>query len=93
MKLQSKHVDALRIFCEDNEINFRDNYSGRGMYGRSCIGIVGSAKDLMILCVALFQREGDVSDAVAEVGLDPWLDIHWDSMGMDMIYYWPDISV
>lgn len=36
----------LKAACEDSgEVEFRNDYSGRGMYGRKCVGITGSRNE------------------------------------------------
>lgn len=37
----------FRDVCDDYDISSRTDYSGRGMYGRNCVGIVGDAGDLV----------------------------------------------
>lgn len=36
-------IEALRTLCEesDYEIRFEGQYSGRGMFGKKCVGLVG----------------------------------------------------
>lgn len=58
------------------EYSVREGYSGRGMYGKSCLGIAGP--DLMEI-----QHEASVYGlGVAKT----------DSMGLNYIAYWPKIS-
>ena len=39
-------VSLLRSACEEvGDVEFRESYSGRGMYGRECVGIVGMMDD------------------------------------------------
>lgn len=35
--------------CDSAEVKFRNEYSGRGMYGRQCIGIVGGDSDCRLV--------------------------------------------
>lgn len=36
----------LKAACEDSgEVQFRNDYSGRGMYGKRCVGITGSMRE------------------------------------------------
>jgi hypothetical protein len=63
--------------AEEMGMNIRHDYSGRGMFGKTCLGVVGSMQDLDIL---LSEIPGSA------VGLRK------DNMGLDYIYYWPDIE-
>lgn len=58
-------------------LDTRNNYSGRGMFGRTCLGVVGSMQDLDTL---LSEVKGSAKG------------LRKDSMGLDYIYYWPDIE-
>lgn len=44
-------VDAIEAACDCGygEVSFRPDYSGRGRYGRDCVGITGSRGDCMKL--------------------------------------------
>lgn len=66
----------------------RADYSGRGMYGDTCVGIVGSPGELTAYVAALaVTLETD--------GLDwSWIgSVSQDSMGLDMIWYWRGLTV
>jgi hypothetical protein len=60
-----------------NGLNVRNDYSGRGMFGKLCLGVVGSMPELDAL---LNQVKG------ANEGLCK------DNMGLGFIYYWPSIN-
>jgi len=69
-------------------ISIREGYSGRGMYGGTCLGIVVSSQRTAFRLIA----------CMAEVlGLDTTLDITrkaaTDSMGRDMIVYFPGVTL
>ena len=67
------------------EHTVRFDYSGRGMYGDTCFGIVGSISDLVNF-VALA--------AVEIPGSEDWLhNVLMDSTGLSQIYYWPNVEV
>lgn len=69
----------------------RTSYSGRFMYGSKCLGLVhGTIGELLTFVISLADRVNqDSSDD----------DLHWldgarqDNMGMDMITYWPNVTV
>jgi hypothetical protein len=72
----------------DVELELREDYSGRGMYGNSCAGIVGDPSDIM-LCVAMtaFDMGEDPEDEDFEDFCDDIRTLRSDNMGRDMIYY------
>lgn len=69
----------------DPDRDLRTNYSGRGMYGRECVGIVGFVEDLVSFVIEM----SDLSpDAFA------WLpSVKSDNMGKRTIFYWPNVQV
>ena len=94
-------VKMLENTC-DGDVSFRSNYSWRGMYGRTCCGLVGDFKDCMrviseVICEMHEESIGDFEDE-AETGVDfseaveTLLDFRQDSMGLQVIIYWPRLS-
>jgi hypothetical protein len=76
---------------DGEEVHIRESYSGRGMYGKTCFGIVA-------------DRDGDAIKFAISLGLilaaddDEWGEVHamdlgdaaeTDSMGRGMILYFP----
>jgi len=75
-------VDNITI---DNTL--RDDYSGRGMYGEQCFGVVlHDAREfaLFILCVG--QVDHTLAQSLAR-------KVRTDNMGYDMIYYFPGVQL
>lgn len=70
----------LSVMEEHGEVD--RNYSGRGMYGETCLGVVISDS-------SIFDLMFDVYDETGYRLPDP----HTDAMGMDTIYYWPGLKV
>lgn len=59
-----------------------DDYSGRGMFGRTTAGVVTDMSKALV--------EGAVEEMVEEDTLDdaePFLGLNQDSMGLDIILY------
>jgi hypothetical protein len=81
------YAGAIESALGDMDIEprqFRYDYSGRFMYGKSCLGLTGQLRDLAEFLLYV----------VPETGVDAeWQDVKMDSMGMDMIFYWPSIRV
>ncbi len=75
----NENVRILKEVAERFDTEFQSNYSGRGMYGKECVGVICS--DPMSLCLVL-GREG------FDVDLTPRMD----NMGRDMIVYFPDLQ-
>ena len=81
--------EVLINFCDDFGLSYRTDYSGRGMFGRTCFGIVcedDMMSTLIQLCDAIRDSEDFIS-AYNELGIP-----RTDSMGMDTILYFPSIS-
>lgn len=74
---QAEKIDILRDICYDVEGSFRNDYSGRGMCGRECVGIVS-------------ENAGLVVDRAAEAGIT---GSRQDQMGRRSIVYWPCLSI
>lgn len=80
--------DAVRVVDLDPEVVVRGNYSGRGMYGRECVGVVvDSPAELVRIMVALtvlvFERDVDLDmDDLAG-------NLRMDSVGFAVIGYFP----
>lgn len=111
MNLQQLIKDACADRHSSDEedganVIFNNTYSGRGMYGNYCIGIVGRPSDIqeVIAEVALsvmeesidvVQRDGISSQVfgVAQIAMRMLLTCQkTDSMGRDVIIYWPSLT-
>ena len=85
------------------EAEIRENYSGRAMFGRQCLGVVVSdSDDLPKIAIALAMALEIPEDAMNSVSFTaPELlelvttmpGMVTDNMGHDIIAYWPSISV
>lgn len=106
--------EMIREACEGQQggdsgaaVRFRKDYSGRGMYGRGCIGVVGDHRGLvelqtqiileMTATIAARARAGDdagLADAEAEFeeNLVALLNYSTDSMGREWVFYWPSLE-
>lgn len=83
-------LEIAQIFPEEDEDVVRENYSGRGMYGRTCVGIVVGCTQLAFKFFAALAMEDvagpDVAFQLAE-------QAQTDSMGRDMIVYFPRLTL
>lgn len=94
MILENEQCQILRNLVKNellSDCSISENYSGRGMYGRKCFGIVidryTSACAMAFQLAALLAKEG-------EEDLLGWLsgNVKEDSMGLGTIVYFPDIQ-
>jgi hypothetical protein len=78
------------------EVNFRNSYSGRGMYGQQCVGITGGRKDCMRVIAEVikmaYAESIENDDIDKDDAVDTLLDHDQDSMGHDIILYWPQLA-
>jgi hypothetical protein len=75
---------ALEEFATENNITIRE-YSGRGMYGKTCLSIYTDADfDLVELGMYLGKYGGVSYQEIA--------GMRSDQMGKGMIYYWPHVT-
>lgn len=83
-------VEVLEQHYDD----VRSDYSGRGMYGASCFGIVSDGSGWNLV-QSLMELRADAEDEDLAEDLQTLLDSEpsTDSMGYDTIYYWRNIGV
>lgn len=78
----------------DDDDVLRFDYSGRGMYGRECFGIVGGLEDLIRFVATWAAKcENEYEDHERFNDYDWLTDIRSDSMGLSSIWYWPSVQV
>lgn len=71
------------------------SYSGRAMYGRRCVGVTVDSDKVLSVGARLVAAVLDDSDdpfAIAEEYAELMDKARSDSMGLDMIIYWPDVA-
>lgn len=84
-------VELMRNFCElHSDYNFyEDGYSGRGMFGKKCVGIVvreGGSYMQMLMELTRFLEQNDFDDIALELSTPAV-----DALGLDCIVYFPHI--
>lgn len=84
--------------AHDELLSVRTKYSGRYMYGRNCLGVVGQVGDLLRFVLEIVpalksEYDGNYGDQPSVTYHDEWFDVRSDNMGMDTIFYWPEIEV
>lgn len=91
--------------CDDDEVSFRNDYSGRGMYGKKCVGITGPFHLCMeviaeaVVFMADAARDVQMGSSADETheffaqSVKEVLRFDQDSMGRsNVILYWPDLE-
>jgi hypothetical protein len=82
-----EHLEEAALDAGLDEGAIRADYSGRGMYGKSCFGLVyDNPGELIHFALALVEIDEDAAD---------WLTgyISSDSMGRSAIAYWRNVQV
>ena len=81
--LTADQIDDMHEAAHTVDGEIRTDYSGRGMFGDECVGVV-------------LKDEGDLftfarllDDELAELLGSP----RWDNMGLREIAYWPKVTV
>ena len=80
--------EQLQEACENAGLSgdaLRPDYSGRAMYGSTCLGIVVDSLDELLAFIASFASFGDDWDSLTS-------GVRQDSMGLSTIYYWPNVG-
>lgn len=82
----SQTLDALRQAADEAGVRLRESYSGRGMWGTACIGVV----------VDDYEQAGEFRAALRAI--HPELEkalgsSRSDSLGRGVIVYWPAMQV
>ena len=80
--LTPDQMDELRDAAHSVEARIMDEYSGRGMFGAVCVGVVLKDEG------DLFRFAGELSDELVELLGSP----RWDSLGLNEIAYWPSFA-
>lgn len=75
-------------------LDVRADYSGRAMYGRTCVGLVGSIGDFAGFMIELGRRvavDDDAGVEYDELAQAIQSDVRTDSMGLSTIFYFPQV--
>lgn len=99
MEISRKLYDRL----EEEGLRVSDNYSGRFMFGETCFGVVVDniatavydlSESLREIIITESRNNQDLAKEAADVLEDGKLtECRTDSMGLDYIIYFPDITV
>jgi len=101
MKELENIARAVKAACEmtegsEHEASFYNGYSGRGMYGKQCVGVTGSERAVMAVIQEVIKEahyDSAHDDTVDfELTVDTLLNYERDSMGMDIVVYWRELD-
>lgn len=85
--MKKRIEELIREFCENEDIvELYENYSGRFMYGNTCIGFVCSPANLFMAKVRL--AEYLIHNGISR-GLEIVNGCGHDELGLDYIVYFP----
>ncbi len=92
--LAKKFEQALIRLSSSFDMDVRPNYSGRGMFGKTCLGIDTdhSAFVVAVNVVNAIHDMQDIDENERELLLEEVEDTRQDNMGLEYIYYWHGIS-
>lgn len=84
-------ADGIRSFVESNEnYTIYEGYSGRGMFGKTCLGVIisrgSSFMDFLIKLTRYLDEQG-VDDVDYELE-----GASYDELGLDTVVYFPNIK-
>ena len=83
--------ETLQAFCEEFGYDYREDYSGRGMYGHYCIGIVCSCSAAQLM-MDLGDYIVDNFDGYISISGSLGGQVAEDSMALNRIVYFPRLQ-
>lgn len=91
--MASVEFEMVKALCAEMETKPRW-YSGRGMYGKQCVGVdIDRLSDLVLAFVVVAGRAGyNDDDKDIEAIADLAKGFLTDTMGRGMIVYWPNVA-
>ena len=83
--------EAIKNFVnENNQYELYENYSGRCMFGRTCLGVIVQQNDSFmdfIIKLTKYLDDNDVDDVDFKLE-----GATYDNLGLDTIVYFPNIG-
>ena len=90
MKLTAKQLETITDAVDSNTYGQVRSYSGRGMFGESCLGIVTSDTARCFMALAVTLVDNGEQEILALLTASPSRE---DSLGKDAIIYFPRLIV
>ena len=88
--MNRKIAEAIINFANENNLDCMKDYSGRGMYGKKCIGIICDYKDILKVLGDIIVHLKDEELISSSEDLGP---IKVDNMGLQEILYFELIGL
>jgi hypothetical protein len=82
--LTAQQADTITEAAYDADVEVR-SYSGRAMFGVSCLGVSGTERNAAKFLVALAQEDGELAELLVK-------SLRTDSLGLGIITYFESIS-
>lgn len=83
--------EAIRNYVDENEgYEIYENYSGRCMFGRTCLGVVVHQNDSFmdfLMKLTKYMDDNEVEDT--DFSLE---GVAYDNLGLDTVVYFPNIG-
>lgn len=86
LTIQQYNALDFAVASVDDEADIRPDYSGRGMYGTLCIGIVADDTDDLMYRLGSHLAGSELGSIIADQRKDH------DSMGLNEIIYFPNLQ-
>ena len=87
-KEQAKFIEIVTVSCGNQDIDVRDDYSGRGMYGAKTYGVVVNSLPILLADCINYMREMALVNNESVINNVPDFDeFRTDNMAMDTILY------
>lgn len=90
-ELEIELTKLIITIADDYGLEVRTDYSGRGMYGKTCMAVVGRDVDFWQFTLALggeFATHDEGMEMLDMMGDPP----SRDNMGLSMVWYWPGLQ-
>lgn len=90
-----KAADYIRNFVAENEDKYEicEGYSGRGMFGRKCLGVIvrnGYLRMEFMMSLTTYLNTNASDDEDLDLGAFEGMSM--DDLGLDSIVYFPNIE-
>lgn len=85
--MDSRFAKAVKETIEECGYDVR-SYSGRAMYGDTCLALTCDSDPLGVLAEVLLSMDDDLRDHM----FNPLRNVRMDQMGFGHVVYWPNIE-
>jgi hypothetical protein len=84
MTLTNTQFALLQESAVDAGMTFYSDYSGRGMFGKTCVGVAGTVDEFVSFILLIADNDRDLANELVYLVTD--------NMGFDRIYYFPSMQ-